>query len=151
MCRNKITHINNNKNTTHTHTHTIAKMANPCPDGQVMDKTTKECRPPLKRGRKLGSAKTKTNANAKAKATVKSKKPCPDGQVMDKTTKECRPPLKRGRTAKRAKSPSKSPSKSPKNNATLDKYGFSIPVFKPKTYKDDKTYKQTTMLAFSKK
>ena len=138
-------------------------MANPCPDGQVMDKTTKECRPPLKRGRKLGSAKTNANANAKAKAkakaTVKSKKPCPDGQVLDKTTKECRPPLKRGRTAKRAKSPSKSPrksprkspSKSPKNNTTLDKYGFSIPVFKPKTYKDDKTYKQTTMLAFSKK
>jgi hypothetical protein len=45
------------------------------------------------------------------------------------------------------KSPSKSPSK---NNTTLDKYGFSIPVFKPKIYKDEKQYKQTTMLAFSK-
>jgi hypothetical protein len=124
-------------------------MATPCPDGQVLDKTTKECRPPLKRGRKLGSTnKTKTNAKANAKTTVKAKKPCPDGQVLDKTTKECRAPLKRGRTAKNF---SKSPSKSPKNNTTLDKYGFSIPVFKPKTYKDDKTYKQTTMLAFSKK
>jgi hypothetical protein len=74
---------------------------------------------------------------------------------MDKTTKECRPPLKRGRTAKRAskspiKSPSKSPSKSPKN-ATLDKYGFAIPVFRPKTYNDEKKYMQTSMLAFSKK
>lgn len=107
-------------------------MAKPCPDGQVLDKTTKECRPPLKRGRRSGS-----------KTTVKSKNPCADGQVLDKKTKKCRLPLKRGRTAKKAKSP--------KNNTTLDKYGFSIPVFKPKTYKDDKTYKQTTMLAFSKK
>jgi hypothetical protein len=55
--------------------------------------------------------------------------------------------LKRGRTAKRA---SNSPSKSPKN-ATLDKYGFAIPVFRPKTYKDEKKYTQTSMLAFSKK
>lgn len=114
-------------------------MANPCPDGQVLDKSKKECRPPLKRGRKTS-----------AKAT-----PCPDGQVLDKNTKKCRLPLKRGRTAKKGKSPQKSPqkspSKSPKNNTTLDKYGFSIPVFKPKTYKDEKTYKQTTMLAFSKK
>jgi len=108
-------------------------MAKPCPDGQVLDKTTKECRPPLKRGRKTS-----------AKAT-----PCLDGQVLDKKTKKCRLPLKRGRTAKKGKSPSKSPIK---NNTTLDKYGFSIPVFKPKTYTDDKTYKQTTMmLAFSKK
>jgi len=109
-----------------------------------MDRTTKECRPPLKRGRKSSNS-----------TTVKSKKPCPDGQVLDKNTKRCRLPLKRGRTAKKAKSPiknpQKSPSKSPKNNTTLDKYGFSIPVFKPKTYKDEKTYKQTTMLAFSKK
>lgn len=110
-----------------------------CPDGQVMDRTTKECRPPLKRGRKPGSTK-KTKAKASAK---KSKNPCPDGQVLDKKTKECRPSLKRGRTAKRA-------SKSPRN-ATLDKYGFTIPVFRPKTYKDEKTYKQTSMLAFSKK
>ena len=117
-------------------------MAKPCPDGQVLDKTTKECRPPLRRGRKSSSS-----------TIVKSKKPCPDGQVLDKKTKKCRLPLKRGRTAKKspAKSPSKSPAKSPKNNTTLDKYGFSIPVFKPKTYKDEKTYKQTTMLAFSKK
>ena len=115
-------------------------MKNLCPGGQVMDKTTKECRPPLKRGRRSGSS-------TKANSSTKAKKPCPGGQVMDKTTKECRPPLKRGRTAKRA---SKSPSKSPKN-ATLDKYGFAIPVFKPKTYKDEKTYKQTSMLAFSKK
>ncbi len=116
-------------------------MSNSCPDGYVMDRTTKECRPPLKRGRKT-SAKTAS---------------CPSGQVLDKKTKKCRLPLKRGRTAKKspskspAKSPAKSPSKSPKNNTTLDKYGFSIPVFKPKTYKDEKTYKQTTMLAFSKK
>jgi hypothetical protein len=116
-------------------------MAKPCPDGQVLDKITKECRPPLKRGRKSSSS-----------TIVKSKKPCPYGQVLDRKTKKCRLPLKRGRTAKKGKSPSKSPSKSPiKNNTTLDKYGFSIPVFKPKTYKDDKTYKQTTMLAFSKK
>ena len=113
-------------------------MKNLCPDGQVMDKTTKECRPPLKRGRKANSS-------------TKAKKPCPDGQVMDKTTKECRPPLKRGRTAKRASnSPSKSPSKSPKT-ATLDKYGFAIPVFRPKTYNDEKKHTQTSMLAFSKK
>ena len=128
-------------------------MSNSCPDGYVMDRTTKECRPPLKRGRKSSSS-----------TTVKSKKPCPDGQVLDKKTKKCRLPLKRGRTAKKSpskslqkspskslqKSPSKSPSKSPKNT-TLDKYGFSIPVFKPKVYEDEKTYKQTTMLAFSKK
>lgn len=118
-------------------------MAKPCPDGQVMDKTTKECRLPLKRGRKMGSTNVR-NANA-----MKSKKLCPDGQVLDKMTKECRPPLKRGRTVKR-KRDSKSPSKSPKN-ATLEKYGFTIPVYKPKTYKDEKTYKQTSMLAFSKK
>ena len=110
-------------------------MSNLCPKGQVMDKTTKVCRPPLKRGRKTTAKKTS----------------CLSGQVLDKKTKKCRPPLKRGRTAK---NPNKSPSpnKSPnKNNTTLDKYGFSIPVFKPKIYKDDKTYKQTTMLAFSKK
>ena len=102
-----------------------------------MDRTTKKCRPPLKRGRKTSE-----------KVTA-----CPSGQVLDKKTKKCRLPLKRGRTAKKGKSPAKSPAKSPspKNNTTLDKYGFSIPVFKPKTYKDEKTYKQTTMLAFSKK
>ena len=111
---------------------------NLCPDGQVMDKTTKVCRPPLKRGRK----------------TTTKKPSCISGQVLDKKTKKCRLPLKRGRTKKNNKSPSKSPSKSiksPKNNTTLDKYGFSIPSFKPKQYKDDKQYKQTTMLAFSKK
>lgn len=108
-------------------------MSNVCPNGQVMDKTTKLCRLPLKRGRK------KTTKNPS----------CPTGQVLDKKTRKCRLPLKRGR-----KSPSKSlksPSKSPKNNTTLDKYGFSIPIFKPKAYKDEKTYKQTTMFAFSKK
>ena len=118
-------------------------MSKPCPEGQVMDKATKACRAPLKRGRKPNA-----NATNTAKSKPQSNKPCPEGQVMDKATKACRAPLKRGRTAKNF---SKSPSKSPKNNATLDKYGFSIPVFKPKTYKDDKTYKQTTMLAFSKK
>jgi hypothetical protein len=112
-------------------------MSNLCPNGKVMDRTTKVCRPPLKRGRKTTSKKTS----------------CPSGQVLDKKTKNCRLPLKRGRTNKSpGKSPSKSPSKSPgKNNTTLDKYGFSIPVYKPKTYNDDKIYKQTTMLAFSKK
>ena len=112
-------------------------MYNLCPNGQVMDKTTKVCRSPLKRGRK----------------TTAKNPSCPSGQVLDKKTKKCRLPLKRGRTAKNAKSPEKSPkipNKSPKNT-TLEKYGFSIPVFKPKTYKDDKTYKQITMLAFSKK
>jgi hypothetical protein len=105
---------------------------NLCPDGQVVDKTTKVCRPPLKRGRK----------------TTAKKLSCLSGQVLDKKTKKCRLPLKRGRTAK---NPNKSPNKSPnKNNTTLDKYGFSIPVFKPKIYKDEKQYKQTTMLAFSK-
>jgi hypothetical protein len=132
-------------------------MANPCPSGQVLDKATKECRPPLKRGRKSGrfSATTKAPAKATAKATA-AKKPCPDGQVLDKRTKECRPPLKRGRTAKN--SPNKSPNKSPKgpkgpakvqDNETLDKYGFAIPVYKPKVYAE-KTYKQTT-LAFGKR
>ena len=122
-------------------------MVNPCPDGEVLDRTTKECRPPLKRGRRF-SATTKANANAKAKKT------CPDGQVLDRTTKECRPPLKRGKTAK--KSSNKSPNKSPKgpakvqqDNETLDKYGFAIPVYKPKVY-TEKTYKQTT-LAFGKR
>jgi hypothetical protein len=120
-------------------------MANPCPSGQVLDKGTKECRPPLKCGRKSG----------RFSATA-AKKPCPDGQVLDKRTKECRPPLKRGRTAKN--SPNKSPNKSPKSpkgpakvqdNETLDKYGFAIPVYKPKVY-TEKTYKQTT-LAFGKR
>ena len=115
-------------------------MANPCPDGQVLDKRTKL---PLKRGRKSG------RFSATAKATA-AKKPCPDGQVLDKRTKECRPPLKRGRTAKN--SPNKSPNKSPakvQDNETLDKYGFAIPVYKPKVY-TEKTYRQTT-LAFGKR
>jgi hypothetical protein len=120
-------------------------MANPCPSGEVLDKGTKECRPPLKRGRKSG----RFSATEKAtKATAK--KPCPDGQVLDKRTKECRPPLKRGRTAKN--SPNKSPNKGPakvQDNETLDKYGFAIPVYKPKVY-TEKTYKQTT-LAFGKR
>lgn len=106
-------------------------MSNLCPDGKVMDRTTKVCRLPLKRGRK----------------TTSKKPSCQHGQVLDKKTKKCRLPLKRGRTNKN----SKSPGKSPKNNTTLDKYGFSIPGFKPKMYKDDKIYRQTTMLAFSKK
>ena len=75
--------------------------------------------------------------------------PCPSGEVLDKGTKECRPPLKRGRTAKN--SPNKSPNKSPakvQDNETLDKYGFAIPVYKPKVY-TEKTYRQTT-LAFGK-
>jgi len=118
-------------------------MANTCPDGQVLDRGTKQCRPPLKRGRKIGKNKT----------TIKPKKPCPDGQVLDRHTKQCRPPLKRGRTAKLHKSPIKVPNEllHEKNNETLDKYGFAIPVFRSKTYKDDKVYKQTTLLAFSKK
>ena len=87
-------------------------------------------------------------AKAPAKATA-AKKPCPDGQVLDKRTKECRPPLKRGRTAKN--SPNKSPKGTAKvqDNETLDKYGFAIPVYKPKVYAE-KTYKQTT-LAFGKR
>ena len=109
-------------------------MSNLCPSGKVMDRTTKVCRPPLKRGRK----------------TTAKNSSCPTGQVLDKNTKKCRLPLKRGRTAKNFKSLNKSPNKSPKNNTTLDKYGFSIPVFKPKIYKDEKIYRQTTMLAFSK-
>jgi hypothetical protein len=132
-------------------------MANPCPSGQVLDKATKECRPPLKRGRKLGRFSATTKAPAKTTAPKNAKKPCPDGQVLDKRTKECRPPLKRGRTAKNSpnnKSPNKSP-KGPKgtakvqDNETLDKYGFAIPVYKPKVY-TEKTYRQTT-LAFGKR
>ena len=121
-------------------------MANPCPAGQVLDRRTKECRPPLKRGRKSGrfSATAKSTTKSTAKATAK--KPCPDGQVLDRGTKECRPPLKRGKTAKRA-SP-KSPAKV-QDNETLDKYGFVIPVYKPKVY-TEKTYRQTT-LAFGKR
>jgi hypothetical protein len=139
-------------------------MVNPCPDGQVLDKLTKECRPPLKRGRKSGrfSATAKATAmaatvKAKTKATVKTraKKPCPDGQVLDKVTKECRPPLKRGRTSKKSpnKSPNKSPAKPPAelhDNTTLDKYGFAVPVFRPKIYNDAKTYRQTT-ISFGKR
>jgi len=119
-------------------------MVNPCPDGQVLDRTTKQCRPPLKRGRRF-SATAAIKATAKAKNT-RAKKTCPDGQVLDRTTKECRPPLKRGKTAK------KSPTKSPINvqdNTTLDKHGFTIPVYRPKVYNDEKIYRQTT-LAFSK-
>lgn len=82
---------------------------------------------------------------------MKRSRVCPSGQVLDKKTKKCRTPLKRGRTVKKEKSPSKSPTKKSPKNATLDKYGFTIPVFKPKTYKDEKTYKQTTLLEFSKK
>ena len=135
------------------HTH---NMVNPCPDGQVLDRATKECRPPLKRGRKSGRFSATAKATAMAATTVKAraKKPCPKGQVFDRTTKECRPPLKRGRTAK--KNSNKSPNKSPKgpakvqqDNETLDKYGFAIPVYKPKVY-TEKTYKQTT-LAFGKR
>ena len=125
-------------------------MVNPCPDGQVLDRTTKECRPPLKRGRKTGrfsaTAAPKATTKTNAKAAPKAKKTCPDGQVLDRTTKECRPPLKRGKTAK------KSPIKSPINvqdNTTLDKHGFTIPVYRPKVYNDEKTYRQTT-LVFSK-
>jgi hypothetical protein len=132
-------------------------MVNPCPDGQVLDKVMKECRPPLKRGRKSGrfsaTAKANTTATVKAKttATAKAKKPCPDGQVLDKATKECRPPLKRGRTSK--KSPNKSPKSPPievHDNTTLDKYGFAVPVFRPKVYNDAKTYRQTT-ISFGKR
>ena len=132
-------------------------MVNPCPDGQVLDKVMKECRPPLKRGRKSGrfsaTAKANTTATVKAKttATAKAKKPCPDGQVLDKATKECRPPLNRGRTSK--KSPNKSPKSPPievHDNTTLDKYGFAVPVFRPKVYNDAKTYRQTT-ISFGKR
>jgi hypothetical protein len=121
-------------------------MAKPCPDGQVLDKVTKACRAPLKRGRK---------------STKKSNKPCPDGQVLDKVTKACRAPLKRGRTAKRAQSPRAiSPRAiSPRaislhgnqDNTTLDKFGFVVPKYKPKVYNEAKPLKQTTLLAFSKK
>ena len=133
-------------------------MVNPCPDGQVLDKLTKECRPPLKRGRKSGrsSATAKANTTANTTTTVKTKpmaktrakKPCPDGQVLDKVTKECRPPLKRGRTAK--KSPNKSPLIEVHDNTTLDKYGFAVPIFRPKIYNDAKTYRQTT-ISFGKR
>jgi hypothetical protein len=126
-------------------------MVNPCPDGQVLDRATKECRPPLKRGRKSGRFSATAKATAMAATTVKAraKKPCPKGQVFDRTTKECRPPLKRGRTAK--KSPNKSPSPPAElhDNTTLDKYGFAVPVYRPKVYNDAKTYRQTT-IAFGK-
>lgn len=127
-------------------------MVNPCPDGQVLDKLTKECRPPLKRGRKSGrssaTAKATTTVKAKPMAKTRAKKPCPDGQVLDKVTKECRPPLKRGRTAK--KSPNKSPPIEVHDNTTLDKHGFAIPIFRPKVYNDEKTYRQTT-ISFGKR
>ena len=124
-------------------------MVNPCPDGQVLDKLTKECRPPLKRGRKSGrsSAKAKATTTVKAKPMAK-KKPCPEGQVLDKATKTCRAPLKRGRTAK--KSPNKSPPIELHDNTTLDKYGFAVPIFRPKIYNDAKTYRQTT-ISFGKR
>jgi len=32
----------------------------PCPDGQVLDKVTKECRPPLKRGRTAKKSPSKS-------------------------------------------------------------------------------------------
>jgi hypothetical protein len=123
----------------------IHNMVNPCPDGQVLDRATKECRPPLKRGRRFGAATTRATTSS---TNAKAKKPCPDGQVIDRTTKECRPPLKRGRTAK--KSPQKSPPINVKDNTTLDKHGFTIPVYRPKVYNDAKTYKQTT-IAFGKR
>jgi hypothetical protein len=109
-----------------------------------MDKATKTCRAPLKRGRK-------SNANATAKVMSKpqskSNKPCPEGQVLDKATKACRAPLKRGRrTAKRAESPRLN-----QDNTTLDKFGFVIPKYKPKAHNEPKPMKQTTLLAFSKK
>lgn len=113
----------------------VPKMAKPCPDGQVLDKVTKACRAPLKRGRK---------------SSKKSNKPCPDGQVLDKVTKACRAPLKRGRTAKRAKSLHTTP-RGNQDNTTLDKFGFVVPKYKPKVYNEPKPLKQTTLLAFSKK
>ena len=121
-------------------------MSSPCQEGQVMDKATKTCRAPLKRGRK-------SNANATAKVMSKpqskSNKPCPEGQVLDKTTKACRAPLKRGRTAKRAESPRLTQAN--QDNTTLDKFGFVIPKYKPKAYNEPKPMKQTTLLDFSKK
>ena len=120
-------------------------MSKPCPEGQVMDKATKACRAPLKRGRKPNA-----NANTvKSKSKPQSNKPCPEGQVLDKATKACRAPLKRGRTAKRAESPRLNQDN--QDNTTLDKFGFVIPKYKPKAHNEPKPMKQTTLLAFSKK
>jgi hypothetical protein len=109
-----------------------------------MDKATKACRAPLKRGRKPNA-----NATNTAKSKPQSNKPCPEGQVLDKTTKACRAPLKRGRTAKRAESPRLNQAN--QDNTTLDRFGFVIPKYKPKAYNEPKPMKQTTLLAFSKK
>jgi hypothetical protein len=123
-------------------------MSNPCQEGQVMDKVTKTCRAPLKRGRKSNAnVTTKVMSKSKSKSQSKSNKPCPEGQVLDKATKACRAPLKRGRrTAKRAESPRLN-----QDNTTLDKFGFVIPKYKPKPHNEPKPMKQTTLLAFSKK
>jgi len=129
-------------------------MSKPCPEGQVMDKATKACRAPLKRGRKpnanaTNTVKSKPRTKSQSKSQSKSNKPCPEGQVLDKTTKACRAPLKRGRTAKRAESPRLTQAN--QDNTTLDKFGFVIPKYKPKAYNEPKPMKQTTLLDFSKK
>jgi hypothetical protein len=120
-----------------------------------MDKATKACRAPLKRGRKPNAnantvkSKSKSKPQSKSKSKPQSNKPCPEGQVLDKATKACRAPLKRGRTAKRAESPRLNQDN--QDNTTLDKFGFVIPKYKPKAHNEPKPMKQTTLLAFSKK
>jgi hypothetical protein len=57
----------------------------PCPDGQVRNRTTKQCRARLRPGRKP----TSTRSN------------CPDGQVRNRTTKQCRARLRAGRKTAR--------------------------------------------------
>lgn len=62
----------------------------PCPDGQVRNRTTKQCRTRLRAGRKS------------------TKKVCPDGQVRNRTSKQCRTRLRPGRkTAKKVDSSKK--------------------------------------------
>ncbi len=69
-----------------------------CPDGQIRDATTKECRDRKPPGRKPrepcpeGQIRDPTTKECRDKKTPgrKPAPPCPEGQIRDPTTKECR-------------------------------------------------------------
>ena len=65
------------------------KKLGPCPEGQVRDAKTKECRNKKKpEPRKKKDDDKNTNANNNTKK--KKRSPCPPGQVRDTKTKKCR-------------------------------------------------------------
>ena len=69
-----------------------ALKKNPCPEGQVRDLKTKECRDKKKPTRKTKEKEKEKNTNVNTNNKTKKKKhsPCPPGQVRDTKTKKCR-------------------------------------------------------------